>query len=237
MLQCPECHAYRAYESNDLLISPVQVSLHFHNIIRNSHPSPSPAAVPNQFNKTIIRQLTNMSLTVVKIHLLAQVPIYFSSAMASRANLHYRLLLSWAHPNLRTPPAPSKATPSFTSPTPTALTHTTSTHSPCPWLDPDPDNADKDDLDMDPVSDPMDPNSGSSGRCSSSGGGGPEGPQPFSMRRALPWQRSLLTAPGPCVLFASPGMLNAGVSLQAFVAWAGDPKNLLLLPGFQVAGM
>ncbi|MEW5316004.1 MAG: hypothetical protein WDW38_007398 [Sanguina aurantia] len=195
------------------------------------------------------------------------VPIYFSSAMASRANLHYRLLLSWAHPNLRTPPAPlpppststsaststsqpdgkpanstpfsqpAPATTATTSPTSTAPTTTASVDT--PWLDARYQDDEEDDLDMDPVPDPTDPGcaDGSSGGSSGGAGGASESaPQPFSMRRALPWHRSLLAAPGPCVLFASPGMLNAGVSLQAFVAWAGDPKNLLLLPGFQVAG-
>lgn len=39
---------------------------------------------------------------------------------------------------------------------------------------------------------------------------------------------------GPCVLFASPGMLNGGVSLEVFKHWAPDPKNLVVLPGHQV---
>ena len=39
---------------------------------------------------------------------------------------------------------------------------------------------------------------------------------------------------GPCVLFATPGMLHGGASLEAFKAWAGNPLNLVILPGYQV---
>lgn len=43
-------------------------------------------------------------------------------------------------------------------------------------------------------------------------------------------------APGPAVLFASPGNLTSGVSLEAFRAWAGSARNLLVLAGYQVRG-
>ena len=33
---------------------------------------------------------------------------------------------------------------------------------------------------------------------------------PFELRRVLPFEKAMLTAAGPCVLFATPGMLNAG---------------------------
>jgi integrator complex subunit 11 len=39
---------------------------------------------------------------------------------------------------------------------------------------------------------------------------------------------------GPCVLFATPGMLHGGTSLEVFKAWAPDPSNLVLLPSYQV---
>lgn len=42
--------------------------------------------------------------------------------------------------------------------------------------------------------------------------------------------------PGPMVLFASPGMLHAGTSLQVFKKWCHDPKNMVILPGYCVAG-
>lgn len=61
------------------------------------------------------------------------------------------------------------------------------------------------------------------------------------MRTAVPLYRACLgctapQAPGPAVLFASPGMLHTGVSLEAFRAWAGGANNLVVLPGYQVAG-
>lgn len=36
------------------------------------------------------------------------------------------------------------------------------------------------------------------------------------------------------MLFATPGMLHGGTSLEVFKAWAIDPKNLVLLPSYQV---
>lgn len=39
---------------------------------------------------------------------------------------------------------------------------------------------------------------------------------------------------GPCVVFASPGMLQSGVSRQLFDRWAGDPKNGVLIAGYAV---
>eukprot|EP00775_Hariotina_reticulata_P005494 gene5494-5729_t len=41
---------------------------------------------------------------------------------------------------------------------------------------------------------------------------------------------------GPCVLFATPGMLHGGTSLEVFKAWAPSDRNLVLLPSYQVAG-
>lgn len=39
---------------------------------------------------------------------------------------------------------------------------------------------------------------------------------------------------GPSVVFASPGMLQSGVSRQLFDRWAGDPKNGVLIAGYAV---
>lgn len=36
--------------------------------------------------------------------------------------------------------------------------------------------------------------------------------------------------PGPQVLFATPGMLHAGLSLFVFKRWAPDPKNMVRCP-------
>ncbi|CAI5953376.1 unnamed protein product [Closterium sp. NIES-64] len=58
----------------------------------------------------------------------------------------------------------------------------------------------------------------------------------FDFRHVRPFDRALLDAPAPMVLFATPGMLSGGLSLQAFKAWAPHPCNLLVLPGFCMAG-
>eukprot|EP00560_Eucampia_antarctica_P005564 CAMPEP_0197842840 /NCGR_PEP_ID=MMETSP1437-20131217/46971_1 /TAXON_ID=49252 ORGANISM="Eucampia antarctica, Strain CCMP1452" /NCGR_SAMPLE_ID=MMETSP1437 /ASSEMBLY_ACC=CAM_ASM_001096 /LENGTH=764 /DNA_ID=CAMNT_0043452779 /DNA_START=229 /DNA_END=2523 /DNA_ORIENTATION=- len=39
---------------------------------------------------------------------------------------------------------------------------------------------------------------------------------------------------GPCVVFASPGMLQSGVSRQLFDRWAADSKNGVLIAGYAV---
>lgn len=46
------------------------------------------------------------------------------------------------------------------------------------------------------------------------------------------FERSMLDAPGPCVLFATPGMLIGGFSLEVFKHWAPSEKNLVALPGY-----
>ena len=38
------------------------------------------------------------------------------------------------------------------------------------------------------------------------------------------------------MLFATPGMLTAGLALEAFKVWAGDPRNMVLVPGYCVQG-
>lgn len=46
------------------------------------------------------------------------------------------------------------------------------------------------------------------------------------------FDRSLINAPGPCVLFATPGMISGGFSLQVFKQWAPYEENLVTLPGY-----
>ncbi|ODQ63231.1 Endoribonuclease YSH1 [Nadsonia fulvescens var. elongata DSM 6958] len=41
---------------------------------------------------------------------------------------------------------------------------------------------------------------------------------------------------GPCVMVASPGMLQNGVSRELLERWAPDPKNALILTGYSVEG-
>lgn len=58
----------------------------------------------------------------------------------------------------------------------------------------------------------------------------------FTFPHVMPYDKSILTLSGPAVLFATPGMLNTGLSLQAFKMWAPDSNNLTIIPGFCVSG-
>ncbi len=42
-----------------------------------------------------------------------------------------------------------------------------------------------------------------------------------------PFDRAYIDNPGPMVVFATPGMLHAGLSLQIFKKWAEDEKNMV----------
>lgn len=56
---------------------------------------------------------------------------------------------------------------------------------------------------------------------------------PFAFKHVQPFgAKYRLDEPGPCVLFATPGMLVAGFALEAFRRWAGDERNLVLLPSY-----
>lgn len=59
---------------------------------------------------------------------------------------------------------------------------------------------------------------------------------PFNFRNVCKFERSFLNAPGPCVLFATPGMVSGGFSLEVFKQWAPHEGNLITLPGYCVAG-
>lgn len=41
---------------------------------------------------------------------------------------------------------------------------------------------------------------------------------------------------GPCVVLASPGMLQSGISLELFQRWCGDPRNGIIMAGYSVDG-
>lgn len=47
---------------------------------------------------------------------------------------------------------------------------------------------------------------------------------------------SVLEEGGPCVIMASPGMLQNGLSRQLFEAWCSDRKNSVIIPGYSVEG-
>ncbi|GAV70928.1 Lactamase_B domain-containing protein/RMMBL domain-containing protein/Beta-Casp domain-containing protein [Cephalotus follicularis] len=58
----------------------------------------------------------------------------------------------------------------------------------------------------------------------------------FEFKNVHNFDCSMLDAPGPCVLFATPGMLIGGFSLQVFRQWAPSELNLVALPGYCAAG-
>eukprot|EP00741_Cyanophora_paradoxa_P016290 tig00020911_g15729.t1 len=58
----------------------------------------------------------------------------------------------------------------------------------------------------------------------------------FTHIRAADRETVNLEQPGPCVLFATPGMLHAGQSLEMFKRWAPDERNLVIIPGYCVVG-
>ncbi|XP_037089149.1 integrator complex subunit 11-like [Pollicipes pollicipes] len=58
----------------------------------------------------------------------------------------------------------------------------------------------------------------------------------FEFSHIKPFDKSYMDNPGPMVVFASPGMLHAGLSLNIFKRWAPDEKNMLIMPGYCVAG-
>ncbi|XP_027360928.1 cleavage and polyadenylation specificity factor subunit 3-II isoform X2 [Abrus precatorius] len=58
----------------------------------------------------------------------------------------------------------------------------------------------------------------------------------FDFKNVHQFERSMIDAPGPCVLFATPGMITGGFSLEAFKHWAPSENNLVTLPGYCVAG-
>nr|XP_016480199.1 PREDICTED: cleavage and polyadenylation specificity factor subunit 3-II-like isoform X2 [Nicotiana tabacum] len=58
----------------------------------------------------------------------------------------------------------------------------------------------------------------------------------FDFKNVHSFDRSMINAPGPCVLFATPGMISGGFSLEVFKQWAPCEQNLITLPGYCVAG-
>lgn len=59
---------------------------------------------------------------------------------------------------------------------------------------------------------------------------------PFDFKHVCHFERSYINNPGPCVLFATPGMIFGGFSLEVFKKWAPSEKNLVALPGYCSAG-
>ncbi len=53
----------------------------------------------------------------------------------------------------------------------------------------------------------------------------------FDFKHIKPFDRAYADAPGGMVLFATPGMLHAGTSLEVFKKWAPNELNMCILPG------
>ncbi|KAL0483727.1 hypothetical protein AKO1_014007 [Acrasis kona] len=58
----------------------------------------------------------------------------------------------------------------------------------------------------------------------------------FDFNHIKEFDRNLIDKPGPMVLFATPGMLHAGMSLEVWKRWAPDERNMVILPGYCVEG-
>lgn len=58
----------------------------------------------------------------------------------------------------------------------------------------------------------------------------------FDFQHISPFDRIQTRSEEPMVLFATPGMLHGGLSLSVFKEWCDDAKNLVILPGYCVAG-
>ncbi|VDN56497.1 unnamed protein product [Dracunculus medinensis] len=58
----------------------------------------------------------------------------------------------------------------------------------------------------------------------------------FDFKHIRPYDNASGDLPGPMVLFSTPGMLHSGQSLRVFKRWCSDEKNMVIMPGFCVAG-
>ena len=58
------------------------------------------------------------------------------------------------------------------------------------------------------------------------------GENAFDFKYIKPFERQFADAPGPMLLFSSPGMLHSGMSLEVFKVWAPHPANMLIIPGY-----
>ncbi|XP_012530305.1 integrator complex subunit 11 isoform X2 [Monomorium pharaonis] len=58
----------------------------------------------------------------------------------------------------------------------------------------------------------------------------------FDFKHIKPFDKAYIDNPGAMVVFATPGMLHAGLSLQIFKKWAPNESNMVIMPGFCVQG-
>lgn len=58
----------------------------------------------------------------------------------------------------------------------------------------------------------------------------------FDFKHIKAFDKQYMDNPGAMVVFASPGMLHAGLSLAIFKKWAPNENNMVIMPGFCVVG-
>lgn len=58
----------------------------------------------------------------------------------------------------------------------------------------------------------------------------------FDFKHIKPFDKSYMDNPGAMVVFATPGMLHAGLSLAIFKKWAPCENNMVIMPGYCVQG-
>jgi len=58
----------------------------------------------------------------------------------------------------------------------------------------------------------------------------------FDFKHITGYDQSFADNPGPMVVFSTPGMLHGGQSLKIFRKWCTDEKNMIIMPGYCVAG-
>ena len=58
----------------------------------------------------------------------------------------------------------------------------------------------------------------------------------FDFKHIKPFDKTYIDNVGPMVVFATPGMLHAGLSLSIFKKWAPNENNMVIMPGYCVQG-
>jgi len=58
----------------------------------------------------------------------------------------------------------------------------------------------------------------------------------FDFKHIKAFDRAYIDNPNSMVIFATPGMLHAGLSLQLFKKWAPNENNMVIMPGYCVSG-
>lgn len=59
-----------------------------------------------------------------------------------------------------------------------------------------------------------------------------EGKNLFEFKHVKNFEQHMVNSSTPMVLFATPGMMNTGTSLNIFKEWCGDENNTVIIPGY-----